>query len=216
MTEIKTKAIEKIETKMENMDADSIRYFVLDNAKAFKKSWIMLGQALYTVWKDKLYKNWGYLTFDAYTLKETGIRKQTALKLLRSYYFLEKEEPAYLKQDESGEKEVRTIPTLEAVDALRLASKKKTIDRDDYAQIKKKVFEEGTDGHQVKKDLTQMIRQREELDPEEARKKRRDKLVRRFISSMVSIREELRATKMLPANILSDINKLIGKLESEL
>ncbi len=216
MTEIKTKAIENIETKMENMDADSIRYFVLDNAKAFKKSWIMLGQALYTVWKDKLYKNWGYLTFDAYTLKETGIRKQTALKLLRSYYFLEKEEPAYLKQDESGEKEARAIPTLEAVDALRLASKKKTIDRADYAQIKKKVFEEGTDGRQVKKDLTQMIRQREELDPQEARQKRRDKLVKRFISSMVSIREELRAAKMLPANILSDINKLIGKLESEL
>ncbi|MFH1381247.1 MAG: hypothetical protein ABIH57_03655, partial [Candidatus Omnitrophota bacterium] len=84
MTEIKTKAIERIETKMENMDGDSVRYLVLNSAKAFKKSWITLGQALYTVWKDKLYKNWGYNTFEAYTTKETGIRKQTALKLLRS------------------------------------------------------------------------------------------------------------------------------------
>lgn len=36
---MKTKSIQTIESKMENMDADSMRYEVLENAKSFKTSW---------------------------------------------------------------------------------------------------------------------------------------------------------------------------------
>lgn len=201
---MKTKSIEKIEARLEEVGADSMRQEVLQNAKFFKQSWIGLGRALYAVWKDKLYKGWGYTEFDLYTRKEIGIRKQTALKLLRSYYFVEKEEPGYIS----------AVPTLEAVDALRLAGKKKLIDRDDYNAIKKKVFEDGKDGREVKRDLTQLIREREELAPEEARNKRRTALLRRFISTLKSIRTELRATKMFPAQVLKDTEKLLSTLES--
>ena len=87
MSEKKTKSIEKIERKMEEVSRDSLRYQVLKSAKAFKTSWIELGQMLYTVWKDKSYKEWGYSGFDAYTSKEIGIRGQTSFKLLKSYSF---------------------------------------------------------------------------------------------------------------------------------
>jgi len=213
MSATKTKGIEKLEIKMDQMDADSMRYAVLRNAKAFKTSWVDLGQALYTVWKDKLYKNWGYTEFDTYTAKEIGIRKGTALKLLRSYYFLENEEPHYLKEEYRQKEDARTVPTFEAVNALRMAKKKKEIDREDYADIKKKVLENGRTEQEVRRNLTQLIRQREELNPEEARKKRQQVLLRRLISSLKSIREELRASKMLPASVLSDTNKLLSKLE---
>lgn len=216
MREIKTKAIDKLETKMQDMDADSLRYTVLQHAKSFKESWIGLGQSLYTVWKDKLYKNWGYSEFDLYTYKEIGIRKQTALKLLRSYYFLEKEEPGYLKNENNEERGAATVPTFEAVDALRMAKKKKTIDSDDYATIREKVFEKGIPAGEVKKSLTQLIRQREELDPAQAREKRRSALLKRFVSTLKSIREEMRISKMLPAQVLSDTNKLLAKLEAEI
>ncbi|MDD5595453.1 MAG: hypothetical protein PHY94_04300, partial [Candidatus Omnitrophica bacterium] len=99
MNVAKSKSLENIEEKMGQLDENSFRYHVLENAKGFKSSWIELGRSLYTVLKDKLYKEWGYGSFDIYTVKEIGIRKQTAMKLLRSYYFLEKEEPAYLKSD---------------------------------------------------------------------------------------------------------------------
>ncbi|MFH0840129.1 MAG: hypothetical protein V1883_03840, partial [Candidatus Omnitrophota bacterium] len=82
---LRTKSIEKIEQKMQDMDENSLRYQILEKVKNFKISWISLGQALYSVWKDKLYKEWGYMTFEAYTAKEIGIKKQTAMKLLRSY-----------------------------------------------------------------------------------------------------------------------------------
>jgi len=216
MSVVKTKSIDNIETRMEGMDADSMRRQVLQHAKSFKVSWIALGQALHTVWKDKLYRNWGYVEFDTYTSKEIGIRKQTALKLLRSYYFLEKEEPHYITNEYREKSNAISMPTFEAVDALRLAKKKKTLDESDYADIRKKVLEEGKSANDVKKDLTQLIRQREELDPEEARAKRRQALIRRFIGMLKSIREELRISKMLPAEVLNDTNKLLSKLEAEL
>jgi len=216
MSEIKTKAIDNLEAKMEGMDPDSVRYLVLRNAKSFKESWIGLGQALYTVWKDKLYKNWGYSEFDLYTIKEIGIRKQTALKLLRSYYFLEKEEPGYLNNEYREKKDAASVPSFEAVDALRMAKKKKIIDADDYAGIRKKVFEEGRGAQDVRKNLTQLIRQREELDPDAARQKRRQAVLKRFISTLKSIRDEVRASKMLPMQVLNDTNKLLSKLEAEM
>ncbi|MDD5496604.1 MAG: hypothetical protein PHP46_05855 [Candidatus Omnitrophica bacterium] len=214
MNELKTKAIENLDMKMEGMDADSIRYMVLKNARSFKASWLGLGQALYTVWKDKLYKNWGYQKFESYTSKEIGIKKPTALKLLRSYYFLEREEPGYLKAGAKDDKEAASIPTLDAVDTLRLASKKKVIDREDYAGIRKKVLEDGMDAREVKRDLTQLIRQREELEPDEARRKRREALIKRYITTLKSLREEIKVSKMLPAQIVNDINKLLGRLEA--
>ena len=116
-----TKSLDNIEQKMKDMDAGSLRYHILENAKNFKVSWVELGRALYTVWKEKLYKDWGYTTLDAYTGKEIGIRKQTAMKLLKSYYFLEKEEPQYLKQEYIQGAEASVIPSYESVDLLRQA-----------------------------------------------------------------------------------------------
>lgn len=216
MSSVKTKTMENIERKMAGMEEDSVRYQVLKNAKSFKASWVGLGQALYSVWKDKLYREWGYLKFDAYTSKEIGIRKNTALKLLRSYFFLEKEEPGFLKGGFDEGRPAASVPTFEAVDALRLASKKNVLDKSDYYQIRKKVLEEGRDVREVKKDLTQLIRSREELEPDEARRKRKEALVRRYIGTLKSLRDELKASKMLPQQILNDTEKLLSRLESEM
>lgn len=216
MSNIKTKSIKAIEEKLEGADVDTIRRQVLQSAKDFKTSWIDLGQALYAVWKDKMYKDWGFTQFDTYTAKEIGIRKQTALKLLKSYYFLEREEPLYLKKNYSDETTASTVPSLESVDMLRLANQKKTIDRSDYDRLRKSVFEKGKDAREVKKDLTALIRERQELDPDEAWKKKRQALVKRFMGSLKSIRNELKSSKMLPVQIGKDIEKLLSKLEVEI
>ena len=215
MDTTRTKSIKNLEEKMEGASGDALRCQVLKSAKDFKTSWIGLGQTLYTVWKDKSYKGWGYNSFDAYTSKEIGIRKQTALKLLRSYFFLEKEEPLYLKKDYDG-KSVASAPSYESIDVLRLAGNKKEIDKSDYEQMKRNVLEKGKDGREVKKDLTALIKQRQELLPEEAWQKKRLGLLRRFLSLLKSIREEIRLAKILPVQIVKDVDKLIAKLESEM
>ena len=216
MDTIKTKAIRNIEEKLENMDRDSLRYHILESARNFKSSWIALGQALYTVWKDKLYKDWGYGDFDIYTVREIGIRKQTAMKLLRSYYFLEKEEPQYLKTEESPAEGVAALPSFEAVDVLRQAKNKKEIDPRDYNNLKKDIFERGKDFREARKDLTSLIRQRQELEPEEAWEKKKTAVVRRLLGVLKSLKQEAEISKLLPAPILKEAAALISKLEAEI
>ena len=211
-----TKTLDNIEQKMKDMDAGSLRYHILENAKNFKVSWVELGRALYTVWKDKLYKDWGYTTLDAYTGKEIGIRKQTAMKLLKSYYFLEKEEPQYLKQEYIQGAEASVIPSYESVDLLRQAKNKKTLYADDYAGLKKEVFENGKDAREVKKDLTSLIRQRQELEPEEAHEKKRVSTVRRFLGTLKALKQEAEMGKLLSASLIKEMNALVSKLEDEL
>lgn len=212
----RTKSLQEIEQKMENMDQSSLRYHILKNTKDFKTSWVQLGQALYTVFKDKLYKDWGYSSFDIYTAKEIGIRKQTAMKLLRSYYFLEKEEPAYLKKDYVESSEAAAIPSYESIDLLRQAKNKKALDETDYAALKKEVFEKGRDASEVRKGLTAVIRQRQEIDPEEAREKRKVSTLKRFLGVLKSLKVEIEEAKLAPAALIKEASDLIAKFEAQI
>ncbi len=216
MNRFKTKSLENIEEKMSGMDTESLRFQILQNAKSFKTSWIDLGQALYSVWKDKIFKDWGFLTFDAYTAKEIGIRKNTALKLLKTYYFLEKEEPHLIDKDYVKTKDAAEVPTYESVDVLRLAKKKQLLDKEDYTRFKRDVLENGRDGREVKKDLTALMRQREELEPEEARRKKREATIKRLLTTLRGLKTEIEMTKVLPSDVLKQTKMLIDRIEAEI
>lgn len=212
----KPKSLQAIEQKMQEFDPNSLRYHVLESAKNFKTSWIELGRSLYTIWKDKLYKEWGFSTLDAYTAKEIGIRKQTAMKLLKSYYFLEKEEPQYLKEEYSESTKAVFLPSFESVDVLRAAKAKKALDTEDYSKLKKEMFEKGRDPVEVKRDLTSLIRQRQELEPEEAQKQRKFATVKRLISTLEALKREVEVLKLLPVPDIKTISAFIDKLKSEI
>lgn len=215
MNEIKTKSLKNIEEKMQGLDSTSLRYHILESAKSFKSSWIELGRSLYTVWKDKMYKEWGYLNFDTYASREIGIRKQTAMKLLKSYYFLEKEEPQYLKSDYAETAQATNIPSYESVDILRQARNKKVLDEKDYSSLKKEIFEKGRDALELKKSLGVIIRQRQEMDPQEAQEKRKQALLKRIIGQLRALKKEAEVLKMLPAPLIRDIDALISRIDEE-
>ncbi len=212
----KPKSIRNLEEKMENLDSNSLRYHILDSAKNFKTSWVDLGRALYTVLRDKLYKDWGYSQFDTYTSCEIGIRKQTAMKLLKSYSFLEKEEPAYLKCDYAASSEALAVPGYESIDVLRRAKNKKEIDNKDYMNLKREVFEKGKDALEVKRGLTALIRQREELSPEEAWEKKKIALLRRLLGTLKSLKSEIESSKLLSVQVIRETSSLIERIEEEL
>ncbi|MFA5143157.1 MAG: hypothetical protein WC522_03155 [Candidatus Omnitrophota bacterium] len=214
--DMKTKSLERLEERMDGVDKDSLRYRVLESAKNFKTSWVELGQALYAVWKDKSYREWGYLTFDAYTQKEIGVKKPTAMKLLKSYYFLEKEEPAYLQKEYSESQAPAAVPSYESVNLLRLAKNRNALDRDDYQRFRKDVLETGRDPVEVKRDLTSLMRQREELSPDEARQRRKTAVIKRAVSSLKMLKSDIEVQKLLPAGLVKEMSDLINKLEAEL
>ena len=215
MSSLNTKSLERLESRMEGVEEGSVRYQALHCAKNFKTSWVELGQALYSIWKDKSYKAWGYMTFEAYTAKEVGIKKQTAMKLLKSYYFLEKEEPSYLTKEYAETADAAALPSYEAVNVLRLAKDNEAVDKSEYHRLKKDVFEKGREPGEVKKDLTALIRQRQELDPEEAREKKRATAIRRFIGTLKSLKVELETSKMGSASVIKEVAALIHKIETE-
>jgi hypothetical protein len=138
------------------------------------------------------------------------------MKLLRSYYFLEKEEPGYLEKDHTETNDVASIPSYDSVNVLRLAKNKKTLDKVDYAELKKKVFEKGQDAREIKKDLTSLIREREELEPEEARKKRKVAILKRLVAALKSVKRDAELLKILPMSIIKETANLISKIESEI
>ena len=154
----KTKGIQRLELQMKVLSPETLRYRVLESAKTFKSSWMELGQYLYAVQKDKLFKDWGYGTFEAYCAKEIGIRQQTAVKLLRSYYFLEKEEPAYLKRRSADGEKPTQVPVFEAVNALRLARQSDKISEKDYEKIREEVLVKGGEAAEVKKKIKYFLK----------------------------------------------------------
>jgi hypothetical protein len=215
MEALKTRGLDSLQKRIDAAADNPMRQHVMETAKHFKTSWIELGRALYSVWRDKMYKEWGYATFDAYTSKEIGIRNQTALKLLRSYSFLEKEEPVYLKQEYSEGADTAKVPSYESVDILRLAKNNKNLDSRDYESLKKDIFDKGRDAREVKKDLTALIRERKELEPEEARSQQRLSTIRRFLGTMRALKKELEFAKYLPISITRDIEAMIKRVEDE-
>lgn len=200
---------------MEGVETGSVRHQALQCAKNFKTSWVELGQVLYSIWKDKGYKAWGYMTFDAYTAKEIGIKKQTAMKLLKSYYFLEKEEPAYLTKEYAETADAAALPGYETVNILRLAKDNEAVDKSDYHRLKKDVFEMGKEPAEVKKDITALIRQRRELDPEEAREKKRASAIKRFLGTLKALKTELETSKMVSSAVIKEVSSLIRRIEAE-
>ncbi|RKY40624.1 MAG: hypothetical protein DRP85_08230 [Candidatus Makaraimicrobium thalassicum] len=216
MSGIKTKSVRNIEQKMENVDADTLRYQALQGAKGFKTSWIDLGRILHLVWKDRMYKDWGYASFSAYAAKEIGVREQTALKLLKSYAFLKKEEPRYLGKHYNEEAGAATVPTYESVDVLRRAEGKKELDREDYVSIKKCVLEKGKDAREAAKDLAVLIKRREELQPEDVWQSKRRVLLKRLVSLLKAAAKEIKISKMLSIQVIRETDKLIDMLEAEI
>ena len=212
----KTKSLKNIEEKMEGLDSGSLRYHILESAKNFKCSWIELGRSLYSVYKDKMYKEWGYVNFDVYVSREIGIRKQTALKLLKSYYFLEKEEPQYLKADYAQNNKAAQIPSYESVDILRQAKNKKALDEDGYKNLRNEIFEKGRDAQELKKNLGVMIRSRQELEPQEAQEKRKMATLRRLLGQLRMLKQEVEVLKMLSMPLIKELDALIKKIDLEI
>lgn len=205
-----TKAIQRLEDRMESLQPGTLRYETLQAAKRFKSSWVELGRMLWTVFSEKKYREWRYLTFEAYCSKEIGIRTATAKKLLHSYYFLEKEEPTVLKR--LTEESPANLPSAEAVNLLRLLSKRQEVSPDGYQKVRSFVLEKGEEAPFVRQQVRSIL-QEAGPDPEAARDARRGAALRRMIGTLKAIRQELEAANLLPKKLLNEIESLARKLE---
>ena len=207
----KTKSIHDIELRMETLEPESFRYKVLDSAKSFKSSWIELGQYLFTIYKDKMFKDWGYLTFEAYCSKEIGIRQATAVKLLKSYSFLEREEPAFLKNQSLGETKPSQIPSYESVNALRLAKASDRITESDYKKIREDILENPKEETEVKKKIRYILKSHSKPLSDEEKEEKKGAALKRILTSLRNTKNELQELSF-PGKVVKQIDQLIDLL----
>ena len=60
------------------------------------------------------------------------------------------------------------------------------------------------------------MRQREEDEPEEARRKKKVQTIRRFLSTLKTLKRDIEISKLVPASIVKETAALIYKIEQEL
>ena len=202
-------------SKYSNESIDELRARILRHAKDFKTAWVALGQAFFTVYDDKLYHVWGHESFDEYVEKELGLPKSFAIKLVKTYAFVEQEEPVYLTKNFCEETDPSLLPGFETLDVLRRARKTKELTKQDYIKIRRDVFEKGKDALEVRKDLTVLIKERKQLDPEKEREKRKETSLRKFLTAIKSFQKDMEALKLVPADIVKEAATLMKRIEQE-
>lgn len=196
---------------------DALRQKTQDAAKRHKASWIELGQYLFTIHKDKLYKEWGYLVFETYCKKELGIKETTAAKLLKSYSFLEKEEPSLASAEHFMEEDApKAVPHYESVNLLRLAKENKNLTTGDFADLRESVIQHAKEPKEVRAQVKKLLSDREVKDPAEVRRTRRNAAIKRLVTMLSSTKRELESEGLLPAYLIKQISELAAKLEDQI
>ncbi len=212
---MKSKSLERIEEKLQSLDETSYRYRVLETCRRFKTSWIELGEALFACHRDKMYAEWGYTTFEAYCLKELGIKQPTAAKLLKSYHFLETEEPGYIEKVRGEVMPEEKHPDLDSVNLLRLARNNKKFDEGQYKKIRKQVLDDAREPQDVRKELRMLSDRGPEKDPEQVRAERRGKFLKSLIRQLENYKLEAMGNKFLPPRLIDMMDDLSEGIEKE-
>ena len=146
-SKIITKTDRQMEDRMLAVANDPLRADTLAKARAFKRTWLELADALARVQKQGSWTRWGFDSFDAYCRRELHLRGSTVAKLLGSYRFLETSAPKVLERARNTEPSELTtpIPSLPAVEFVQKATERGAADQETLETIQRVAFEEGAD-----------------------------------------------------------------------
>jgi hypothetical protein len=201
--------------KLDNPTSKELREIAQEGIKTFKSSWVSFAQSLYAIWRDKLYEYWGYEKFDHYVERELGLKKSMALKLVKTYAFVEQYEGDFLKAEYLETHEANALPELDAIHVLRLARGKKEITKQDYQDLRKQVFDKGRGAALIRKDLTAIMKERKPVDPDEEREQRNIATVRRLLNAIRSFKKDAASLKLIRVDIVKKAEELFKELEAE-
>ena len=139
---ILTKTDRQMEDRMHAVADDPERAETLSRARAFKRTWLELAEALNRASEKRLWEKWGFSDFDAYCRKELHLRGSTVAKLLGSYRFLETSAPRVLERARTDRFEA-PIPSLPVVEFVQRATEAGAADAETLRSIHRVAFEEG-------------------------------------------------------------------------
>ena len=154
---ILTKTDRKMEDTMLAVADDPVRADTLQKARAFKRTWLELAEALTRVSDKRLWQGWGFPDFDAYCRKELHLRGSTVAKLLGSYRFLETSAPRVIERAREVESFDAPIPSLPVVEFVKKATENGNADEETLRTIHRVAFEEGAEPSLLKKNFGDIV-----------------------------------------------------------
>ena len=143
-SKILTKTDRAMEDRLLAVSNDPERADTIAKARAFKRTWLELAEALARVDKQGSWAKWGYTDFDAYCRKELHLRSSTVGKLLNNYRFLESSAPRVLERARQSPTEA-PIPSLPAVEFVQKATERGAADEETLRTIHRAAFDEGAE-----------------------------------------------------------------------
>jgi hypothetical protein len=202
-----SKSAQAMEARLDTLSPGTPRHNVLRTAIDFKRSWLQLAKSLSEIEKNKDYKEWGYRTLTAYTQHELFLRKETVVKLLRSFQFLESHERRFLEEKAPAENVV-PLPSFQALDVLAEARENPYLSESDFRDLRNQVFEEDPSPGQIRK----LVRERA---PEPVKKSSLDPQAR--LRKCMVLAERLYGllleTEEVPAEIPEKLESVVGGLK---
>ena len=200
-----TKTDRQMEDRMLAVASDPERADTLQKARAFKRTWLELAQALSTCSEKKSWEKWGFSDFDAYCKKELHLRGSTVAKLLGSFRFLESSAPRVIERARLDHYE-SPIPSMATVEFVQKATDHGNADEETLQTIHRVAFDEGAEAPVLKSKFGELVFPQTDRD-------RRDK-VRAQIAAAARRLSSLIAEEgnPVPKKIAIKLEETIGEL----
>ncbi len=144
-SKIITKTDRAMEDRMMAVSGDPERADTLGKARAFKRTWLELAEALVRVQSQDSWGRWGFTDFDAYCRKELHLRQSTVAKLLGSFRFLQSSAPRVIERAHERETFDAPLPSMAAVEFVQKATERGAADEETLRTIHRAAFDEGAE-----------------------------------------------------------------------
>jgi hypothetical protein len=155
-SKIITKTDRAMEDRMLAVSGDPERADTLAKARAFKRTWLELAEALSRAHDKRLWEKWGFSDFDAYCRKELHLRGSTVAKLLGSYRFLESSAPRVIERARADHYDA-PIPSLPAVEFVKRATEEGSADAETLRSIHRIAFDEGAEAPVLTRKFAEVV-----------------------------------------------------------
>lgn len=191
-----------MEEKLAAVAADPLRADVLSKARAFKRTWLELAQALSQCQAAQSWQAWGFADFDQYCRNELHLRQATVAKLLGSYRFLESSAPRVIERARASDD--APIPSLASVDFVRKATDHGIASEATMGELRRVAFEDGAEPALLRKTFGPVAFPTEET--KEAHSKQLAAAARRLASLVAD------ANDLVPKGLAMRVEETIGEL----
>jgi hypothetical protein len=200
---IVTKTDRQMEDRMHAVAGDAERAQALAKARAFKRTWLELAEALASVQHKGSWQRWGFDDFDAYCRGELHLRSSTVAKLLGSFRFLETSAPRVLERARHAD---GSVPSLGAVDFVAKATERGAASQETLQSIHRAAFDEGAEAPLLSR------RFREAAFPEDDRD-RKERLRQAILQTARKLAQLVgEEGSPLPKKVTASIEKAVGEL----